>query len=287
MEEKNTKIEELAAEPKQGSGSLLAAARKQQNKTIEEIAMELNLSVSQIKTIELDQTEGLPEPTYVRGYIRSYAKLLGLAPEEVLHNYLNPDWQKTSSLNDIPRGIGNAENNSPGFFTFGRLAGLLILALLVSFLWYSGVLDSFLNSSKTSTIEGEAQTSVPVENSSANADSSPDAVQAGPLDETTADVGDESIAYAEPVANEENELLMNFSETSWVDIRDGDDTRLAYKSFAQGEELRVSSADTMRVFIGNAEGVNVTLNGQEYDLADHREGVYARFEVPKPVLKEE
>jgi cytoskeleton protein RodZ len=278
MEEKNSKFEEIVAEPKQGSGSLLAAARKQQNKTIEEIAQELNLSVTQIKTIELDQTEGLPEPTYVRGYIRSYAKLLGLKPEEVLHNYLNPDWQKTSSLNDIPRGIANAEDNSPSFFTLGRLSGLLVIALLVSFLWYSGLLDGLLNSK---SMVSEFTNGENVTLSADSGASNPSAVESNNFTNAT---GDESIAFAEPIESEENELLMTFSETSWVDIRDGEDTRLAYKSYAQGEELSVASSDEMKVFIGNAEGVEVTLNGESFDLTAHREGVYARFEIPAPTL---
>ncbi|MFT4630835.1 MAG: cytoskeleton protein RodZ, partial [Dinoroseobacter sp.] len=90
MEDKQKQSDVPSLDLQHGSGSMLATARKKQQKTIKEIADELNLSVTQVKLIELDQTDGLPEPTYVRGYIRGYAKLLGLNPDEVLQNYLNP-----------------------------------------------------------------------------------------------------------------------------------------------------------------------------------------------------
>ena len=136
MEENQKELEELSTEPRQGSGSILAQARKKQQKSIEEIAQELNLSVTQIKAIELDQSDGLPEPTYVRGYIRAYAKLLGLKPEEVLQSYLNPNWQQSTSLNDIPRGIGSAESSSPGFFSLGKVVALLVVLIAGGLLWF-------------------------------------------------------------------------------------------------------------------------------------------------------
>ncbi len=310
--EEQSKLEELAPEPRQGSGNMLAAARKKQQKTIEEIAEELNLSVSQIKTIELDQTEGLPEPTYVRGYIRSYAKLLGLKPEEVLHNYLNPDWQKTSSLNDIPRGIGAADENSPGFFTPAKLFMLLLTAVLVTGLWYYGMLDGLLGSNDTARtnvaevaasesvdetapslgVSGVAGDLVSADNAETATDSSSDndAAVVGDQQEDRdaglvtegqngdADSGAQDSVAAEPVLTE-NLLVMDFSDTSWVDIRDSNDQRLAYKSYAQGERLEVREQGELQVFIGNAAGVSVALNGAQFDLSEHREGVYAKFVI--------
>ena len=67
--------------------------------------------------------------------------------------------------------------------------------------------------------------------------------------------------------------------TSWVDIRDETDARLAYKSYVAGEELVVSSTGSMSVFIGTAEAVSVKFNGEDFDLEPYREGVYAKFVV--------
>lgn len=285
MEDKSRQIEEVQLAPKQGSGSLLAAARKQQNRTVEEIADELNLSVTQIRTIELDQSEGLPEPTYVRGYIRSYARLLGLDAEKVLDNYLNPNWQKSMKLDDIPRGIGNTTDvDRKVFLTPAKVIVFLVVAASVAFLWYSGLLESLTGGSAANSPRQNQAASVA--NEPAATDVSEEQFQSEPgQTETTQTEPDQTTGTASVDSTSENvvsnELTLNFADTSWVDIRDDDDKRLAYKSYAQGEELIVSSDGGMSVFIGNAEGVTVSLNGQPFDLSEHREGVYAKFTVGK------
>ena len=275
MEDKNKQLDSQHAELKTGSGSLLSAARKQQNRTVEEIADELNLSVTQIKTIELDQSEGLPEPTYVRGYIRSYARLLGLDAEQVLENYLNPNWQKSTSLDDMPKGIGSADDaDSSSFFTPAKVIVLLVLIASFTFLWSSGLLKDILGLSKD-------QPAVV-----ASTDSASSAVNEAPVTNTEVQVNTQastpeveaSVLPSGPTDSEgQNALVLSFAETSWVDIRDSDNKRLAYQSYAQGEELAVESLKTMSVFIGNANGVTARYNGADFDLSPYREGIYAKF----------
>jgi len=281
VDDKKKLEEEIQEAPKRGSGSLLAAARKQQNRTVEEIADELNLSATQIRTIELDQSEGLPEPTYVRGYIRSYARLLGLNVEEVLDHYLNPNWQKGTRLDDMPRGIGSAsESDSNGFFTPGKVVIFIVFIAIVGFLWFSGKLDGLLNR-QTTTLVTPAATVVEANSSSVSST----VEESQPTESLT--ITDSEQPESNPVndadneiaSTPENQLNLTFTDTSWVDIRDGDGNRLAYKSYAQGEDLSVSAVTPMSVFIGNAKAVSATLNGASYDISQYREGVYARFTI--------
>jgi len=281
VDDKKKLEEEIQEAPKRGSGSLLAAARKQQNRTVEEIADELNLSATQIRTIELDQSEGLPEPTYVRGYIRSYARLLGLNVEEVLDHYLNPNWQKGTRLDDMPRGIGSAsESDSNSFFMPGKVVFFIVFIAIVGFLWFSGKLDGLLNR-QTTTLVTPAATVVEANSSSVSGT----VKESQPTESLT--VTESEQPESNPVNNADNEiastpenqLSLTFTDTSWVDIRDGDGNRLAYKSYAQGEDLSVSAVTPMSVFIGNAKAVSATLNGASYDISQYREGVYARFTI--------
>ncbi|MEM7357841.1 MAG: RodZ domain-containing protein [Pseudomonadota bacterium] len=287
MEDKHRLSDDNELPVQQGSGSLLATARKQQQKTIEEIADELNLSVSQLKTIELDQTEGLPEPTYVRGYIRAYAKLLGLDPDDVLKNYLNPNWKQGSNLNDIPRGIGATQEPESGFLSPAKALISLALVAAIGFLWYSGSFPNLF-------AERESSTAVPQSSDNPYEGNAPAAANPVPTNVETIGqenenlLGAEQEGAAETSVNESEKntdpapahvLSLRFSETSWVDIRDDQDNRLAYKSYAEGELLNVDSESTMSVFIGNAAGVTVEYNGQPFDLSEHREGVYAKFVV--------
>ena len=270
MEEKQTQAEVPELEILQGSGSLLASARKQQKKTIEDIARELNLSVTQIKTIELDQTDGLPEATYVRGYIRGYANLLGLNPDEVLKNYLNPNWQQTSNLNHMPGGISTTDESDGRLFTPVKSLIFLVLVAALAFLWYSGVLSELISPKSADTVADTVAAYTAVEENTLPGNVEAD-ISSVIEDSESEPSGGEAVAV--------NQLLLKFSETSWVDIRDDQDNRLAYKSYAGGEELAVKSEAKMSVFVGNAAGVLVEYNGSPFDITEFREGVYAKFEV--------
>ncbi len=58
------------------AGQLLRQAREQQNLTLAQVAQQLNLSRSLIDDLEQDQVDAKLSSTFVRGYLRSYAKLL-------------------------------------------------------------------------------------------------------------------------------------------------------------------------------------------------------------------
>lgn len=303
-EQDNSHEEELVTEPLPGSGSLLAVAREGLGKSIEEIATELNLSVTQIKAIELDQSEGLPEPTYVRGYIRAYAKLVGLKPEEVLQNYQNPDWQTGSSLNDIPKGIGLAEQDKPSVFTLRRALLLLTLLLAGLFVWYFGLADELLSAkpqaANTSTggngqelvasdSAGEQQLNAvnAVVSSNETSSSNGDAGTSGDSDsdasgtngsEDDAELGNTAAVTTQP----ENNLVLTFSDTSWVEVKGGANQRLAYRSFSRDDRLELSESDALDILIGNAKVVSAELNGEAYDLTPHLQGNYAKFVIPAP-----
>jgi cytoskeleton protein RodZ len=277
MEDKQKQTDAASLDLQHGSGSMLATARKQQQKTIEEIAKELNLSVTQVKLIELDQTEGLPEPTYVRGYIRGYAKLLGLNPDEVLQNYLNPNWQQTTNLNDIPRGIGDTTQESDGgFFTPAKAIFLLIILGALAYFWYTGALSDTDSSTPAPSANSQIANEDDLVAVSPPLTSSPSTTSSA---EQSSELSGSSVETVAEGAKIENQLAISFRDTSWVDIRDDNETRLAYKSYAAGELLDVRSELPLRVFIGNAEGVSIEYNGEPFDISEHREGVYAKFSV--------
>lgn len=68
-------------------GAQLAIVRQQQGFTQEYVASKLHLRVRIMQLIEADEYERLPEPVFVKGYLRAYAKLLGINPEPILATY--------------------------------------------------------------------------------------------------------------------------------------------------------------------------------------------------------
>jgi cytoskeleton protein RodZ len=71
----------------QSIGARLAAARQARKLDIEKVATELKLDVSTIRALESDDRAALPAPIFVKGYLRSYARLVGLAEDELVRAY--------------------------------------------------------------------------------------------------------------------------------------------------------------------------------------------------------
>ena len=74
-------------EQSQGPGGVFIQARQALSITQAETADVLNLSVNVIIALESNDDSVLPERAYVNGYIRSYAKLLGLAAEPLIQSW--------------------------------------------------------------------------------------------------------------------------------------------------------------------------------------------------------
>jgi len=73
-------------------GAQLAEARKKLGLTPQEIANQLNLKLTTIECIDSSDVENLPTPSFTRGYIRSYAKLVKVDSEPLisLYNEVSP-----------------------------------------------------------------------------------------------------------------------------------------------------------------------------------------------------
>ncbi|MCX7091423.1 MAG: helix-turn-helix domain-containing protein [Legionellales bacterium] len=65
-------------------GAQLAAQRVLRDYSPEYVAGKLHLRVRVIELLEADDYENMPEPVFIKGYLRAYAKLLGIEPEPLL-----------------------------------------------------------------------------------------------------------------------------------------------------------------------------------------------------------
>ena len=69
------------------AGTLLREAREARGLTLDDLARTLNLQPRIVAALERDDHDALPAPTFVRGYIRSYARLLGLPVDPLLADH--------------------------------------------------------------------------------------------------------------------------------------------------------------------------------------------------------
>ncbi len=84
--EQQDPIRQVTATP-DSPGQLLRAAREARGLTQPEVASRLNLRVSLVRDIEEDRFDQRTASTFTRGYLKTYAKLVGASEERVVAAY--------------------------------------------------------------------------------------------------------------------------------------------------------------------------------------------------------
>jgi len=115
-------------------GETLRSAREEKGWTLAAVAQQLNLTERALARIEAGDFSQLPGHTFARGYVRAYAKLLGLdqtrlVQEFDLHTGTNASGSNVNSLGRI---------EEPGRLSrsFMRLFGFVLLLVLAAAAWY-------------------------------------------------------------------------------------------------------------------------------------------------------
>jgi transcriptional regulator with XRE-family HTH domain len=68
-------------------GNQLREAREQLGKSQSDMAKQTRISIQQLQGLEADRYESIPAPMYVRGFMKLYAKTLGLNPDPLVAMY--------------------------------------------------------------------------------------------------------------------------------------------------------------------------------------------------------
>jgi len=68
-------------------GAYLKQLREEQKTSVAQVAQALKTKLEVIQALEANEFDKLPAPTYVKGYLRSYASYLGINPDELLAEY--------------------------------------------------------------------------------------------------------------------------------------------------------------------------------------------------------
>ena len=232
-----------------GPGGLLRQARADLRLPVEEVAKLLNLSPRQIVALEQDDYEHLPGATYVRGYLRNYALLLGLAPDKVVESYnCLPDAARPVDLTKLTTApeIGSGDR-------LVKFVTLMVAAIVLGLaaVWWQGRDEGIVKSAGVSKPAAPAVTR-------------PDARSV---------VSPKLAGPAAPRAR----LVLTAARESWVDIRDADGDKLLYETLPPGQVVTIEARAPLSVFLGSADGVRLEFNGSEYNVLQHKHGQVARF----------
>jgi len=272
------------------AGSLLREARTATGLSIDAVAQQLKLAPRQVKALEDDDFAALPGRTFVRGFVRNYARLLRLDTATVLAAL--PEGDAAPSLNQpslapTPRAMGEIPadaQSKPGSARWAiPLALVAIVAIAAIYEWTRAVPDASRGGPDNKT--GAIATPVPALPAPAPVPST-GTTSSLPLPVTSATDAVKAPEFARPgsalpvPAGPGNApMVLVFRGSSWVEVKDSRGAFLLSTMGFPGATHAVDGVAPLEVVIGNAEAVVVTLRGEAFDLGPHTRQNVAKFTV--------
>ena len=113
------------------AGARLGTARDDAGLSLQEVARRLKLTVRMVRAIEENDQRWFPAAVYLRGYVRSYAKLLRLDPEPLVAAYPLPAVDEPGSRSGGVAAVSRVRVLAIA----GAVGGLLAVVLVSLLVW--------------------------------------------------------------------------------------------------------------------------------------------------------
>lgn len=124
-------------EPVRGPSAVLAEAREKQGLSQKDVADKLFLTTTFIRYIDDGEFERIPKPAFIKGYLRSYARTVGLSGDLIVELYEQAlqAADPTPEIRDVTEEkVGTASITGPVLQT--GIVGLLLLGLVIALIWW-------------------------------------------------------------------------------------------------------------------------------------------------------
>ncbi len=221
--------------------------------TLREISDATNISVRYLEALEESRFDILPAPVFARGFLRQYARYVGLDPDEVVNSYLTAHSESTGEEPTIlpPHRRGRE-------WVSGLVMGLVVALLLA----------------------GVAALAFYVERSGGREEAPPP-----PLASPPAAVPPAATSRGTPATETRAPLsvTLDFEGDCWVEATLDGRRRLS-QLHLQGESLRLEAEERVLLTLGEPTAVRVEVNGKPYSLDSYSVGQPARdllIELPR------
>ena len=122
-----------------GPGSRLRSARVAAGFSVDDVAKQLHLSTWVIESLERDDYGGASTFTFIRGYLRNYARAVGESPDDIIKSFDAMGLEETAAngISRIPLFRKRATFNEQ-FIKWGAVAIGVIIITLVTVWWRDG-----------------------------------------------------------------------------------------------------------------------------------------------------
>ncbi len=109
-------------------GQLLRRHRLEKRMSAEEISRATRVPMSSVERIESDRFDELPGEVFVRGFLKSYARAVGVAPEDVLALYTAS--RRIAWVTPLPLSSGNPAMRPARSKRYGVALAFVLLLIL-------------------------------------------------------------------------------------------------------------------------------------------------------------
>lgn len=230
-------------------GARLRQHRQERALPIEAIVERTRIQPHILDAIERDDFASIPGGLYARGYLRAYARAVGVDPEEIVRRYVAEQEPAPPTPPAAPRAVAVDAQPAPVGPVFARAALVLAIAAVPLGVY-------FLTSPRGAAVPAVTTNDAAVD--------TPDS--AGPAVVATSaparsDVrrvgtaGSEAARRAESAARTVNASPMDVtllaSHRVWVS-GDADGTRVVFRLVGAGEEIALSARERVRLRVGDA-----------------------------------
>ncbi len=286
MDTDNVAVEGMAESPVPLSvGTILREARIAQGLSVADVAASIKFAPRQVEALEADDFSHLPELAFVRGFVRSYARLLHI-DETPLLNELPLAHQKLSSFQEDLADVPFLATQSTRRINIVWIAVALGLAAVLAFaVWQTqekpvpqaalpiSVPAELVAVSAVAAVS-EVVAASPV---AATAPSAPLPVPA-PMPAAVVKAASAPVVAA-PVAVKltQGPIHLVFEDESWVDIKDKFGKTVFKQVNPPKTEQWVTGRPPFSLVIGNASGVRLYYEGEEVDLDEFTDVEVARL----------
>lgn len=273
------------------AGAMLRSAREAAGLTVDQVAQQLKLAPRQVKALEDESFADLPGRTFSRGFVRNYARLLNLDPQDLLAHLPDvahapalgsPQLHSTGSMiAELPSASASRTGVGRWLIPF-VLAACVVAAAAYEF--YRGGMGSPGETprapadvaSKKIAAAAPAQSASalpnPLAGDNTGADAPPTPGDGAPT--VTQPGADSSAAAADAF------LVLSFNGPSWTEVRDASGQLIVSGLIVAHSIEPVRGVAPFEVVLGNARAVTLTYRGKPIDLAP-----YTRQNVARLTLK--
>ena len=287
-----------ASTPARTLGQTLAAERERQGLSRADVAQRLHMSAYQVEAIETGDYARLPQGTFLRGFVRNYAKALGIAADPLLALLSEGAAPKqrpgivvpTESIRFDPTGEGL---RNPYVKAAGIAFVVIALAFAAMYWWLfirpappgaaaqkpapamvASAQQTYVPAPAPAAIEPAPQPAPPVE---AAPQKEPDPAKKAQAVKKTPEAAIPAPTFVN--AAQGSTLKFVFKGQSWVEVRDSKGRLLFSRLNPPGSDAEVSGKPPFNVVVGNAPEVQLYYNDHEFDLEPHTRVAVARFTV--------